>query len=239
MPSDHQVDLESRSNGSRPGPSTGRLPTAPVRVVVLASGAGTLLQALIDDPAPSPYAVVGVGADRNRAAALDRATAADIRTFQCRIADFADRDLWNVALVNACRDLGAEIIVCAGFMKLLGPAFLSAFPERVINSHPSLLPAFPGMAAPAEALAHGVKITGCTIFTVDGGIDAGTILAQQSVPVLPTDDVESLHERIKVAERVLLVRTVRELTEAIAIGRYSLPPALPPMEQPVTTRKSD
>ena len=106
----------------------------------------------------------------------------------------------------------ADIVVLAGFMKLVGPGFLEAFPDRVINAHPSLLPAFPGMHAPADALAHGVKLTGCTVFLVDGGIDAGPIVAQRAVPVLDDDDVGSLHERIKVTERALLVDVVAALT---------------------------
>jgi len=108
----------------------------------------------------------------------------------------------------------ADLVVLAGFMKLVGPDFLAAFPDRVLNAHPSLLPAFPGMQAPADALAHGVKLTGCTVFLVDGGIDAGPIVAQRAVPVLDDDTVEALHERIKVTERALLVEIVAALTKA-------------------------
>ncbi len=177
-------------------------------MVVLASGSGTLLQALLDDPDPRPYRVMAVGSDRPGIPALARAESAGIPTFVCRLPDFADRSSWDSALADACGD--AQLVVLAGFMKLLGPSFLSRFQSRVINSHPSLLPSFPGMRAPADALAHGVKITGCTVFTVNGGIDTGPILAQRAVPVEPGDDVHSLHERIKVAERAQLVAVVRD-----------------------------
>ena len=183
-------------------------------VVVLASGSGTLLQALLDDPAPKPYRIAAVGSDRTSCVALDRAAAAGVPTFSCRIADHADREAWNRGLAVLTASFNADLVVLAGFMKLVGPVFLSAFPDRVVNSHPSLLPAFPGMHAPADALAHGVKLTGCTVFLVDGGVDAGPIVAQRAVPVRDDDDVAALHERIKVAERTLLVEVVSALTSA-------------------------
>lgn len=181
-------------------------------VVVLASGSGTLLQALLDDPEPRPYRVAAVGSDRRACVALDRASATGVPTFTCRIADHPDRASWNRALAVKASSFNADLVVLAGFMKLVGPVFLDAFPQRVVNAHPSLLPAFPGMHAPADALAHGVRLTGCTVFLVDGGIDAGPIVAQRAVPVLDDDDVESLHERIKVTERTLLVEVVAALT---------------------------
>ncbi|WP_322097792.1 phosphoribosylglycinamide formyltransferase [Nakamurella alba] len=193
---------------AQPDPST----PGPRRVAVLASGSGTLLQALLDDPAPRPYALVVVGSDVAGATALERAQRHGVPTFVHRLKDFADRAAWDAALARRCRDAGADLVVLAGFMKLLGPGFLQSFPDAVVNSHPSLLPSFPGMHAPADALAHGVKITGCTVFTVDDGVDTGAILAQRAVPVEPGDDVESLHERIKVAERRLLVEVVRDLS---------------------------
>ena len=190
-------------------------PDRPVKnIVVLASGSGTLLQALLDDPAPKPYRIAAVGSDRAGCLALDRAASAEVPTFTCRLADHPDRDSWNRALAVLTSSFNADLVVLAGFMKLLGPVFLGAFPDRVINAHPSLLPAFPGMYAPADALAHGVKLTGCTVFLVDGGIDAGPIVAQRAVPVHDDDDVSSLHERIKVAERSLLVDVVSALTNA-------------------------
>ena len=181
-------------------------------VVVLASGSGTLLQALLDDPEPKPYRIAAVGSDRASCLALDRAAAHAVPTFSCLLTDHPDRAAWNRALAVLTASFNADLVVLAGFMKLVSDAFLAAFPNRVINAHPSLLPAFPGMHAPADALAHGVKLTGCTVFLVDGGVDAGPIVAQQAVPVLNTDDVESLHERIKVAERTLLVEVVTALT---------------------------
>ena len=195
------------------GPDHGEpaLPTGRQRVIVLASGSGTLLQALLDDPDPKPYRIAGVGTDRFGVAALDRAERAGVPTFTVRLADFPDRNAWDRALADACEQ--ADLVVLAGFMKLVGPDFLAEFAGRVINSHPSLLPAFPGMHAPADALAHGVKIAGCTVFTVNGGVDTGPILAQRAVPVELDDDVETLHERIKVAERELLVQVVRDLTK--------------------------
>lgn len=181
-------------------------------VVVLASGSGTLLQALLDDPEPKNYRIAAVGSDRARCVALDRAEAGDVPTFSCQLSDHPDRPSWNRALAVLTASFNADLVVLAGFMKLVGPIFLAAFPDRVINAHPSLLPAFPGMHAPADALAHGVKLTGCTVFLVDGGVDAGPIVAQRAVPVLDDDDVERLHERIKVAERTLLVEVVTALT---------------------------
>ena len=124
------------------------------------------------------------------------------------------RDRWNRGLAVLTASFNADLVVLAGFMKLVGPVFLAAFPDRVVNAHPSLLPAFPGMHAPADALSHGVKLTGCTVFLVDGGVDAGPIVAQRAVPVHDDDDVAALHERIKVAERTLLVEVVSALTSA-------------------------
>ena len=129
-------------------------------------------------------------------------------TFTCRLADHPDRDAWEPRCRGRRRP-HADLVVLAGFMRLVGPAFLAAFPNRVLNAHPSLLPAFPGMHAPADALAHGVKLTGCTVFLVDGGIDAGPIVAQRAVPVAGRRRRRRrLHERIKVAERTLLVEVV-------------------------------
>jgi len=181
-------------------------------VVVLASGSGTLLQALLDDPEPKPYRIAAVGSDRASCIALDRAAARAVPTFSCLLTDHPDRAAWNRALTVLTASFNPDLVVLAGFMKLVSDSFLATFANRVVNAHPSLLPAFPGMHAPADALAHGVKLTGCTVFLVDGGVDAGPIVAQQAVPVLDVDDVESLHERIKVVERSLLVEVVTALT---------------------------
>jgi phosphoribosylglycinamide formyltransferase 1 len=180
------------------------------RLVVLVSGAGTNLQALLDACADPGYGatVVAVGADRESIAALDRAKAANISTFTVKVRDFPSRDDWDEALARACEQYRPDLIVCAGFMKLVGRAFLARFGGRCLNTHPALLPSFPGMHGVRDALGYGVKVTGCTVFLVDEGVDAGPVLAQAAVPVHDDDDEASLHERIKVAERALLVGTV-------------------------------
>jgi phosphoribosylglycinamide formyltransferase-1 len=180
------------------------------RLVVLVSGAGTNLQALIDACSDQKYgaAIMAVGADRDGIAALDRAKAANIPTFITKVGDFPTRDAWDEALAAACAEYRPDLIVCAGFMKLLGKGFLAHYGGRCLNTHPALLPSFPGMHGVRDALAYGVKVTGCTVFLVDEGVDAGPVLAQAAVPVHDDDDEATLHERIKVAERALLVDTV-------------------------------
>jgi phosphoribosylglycinamide formyltransferase-1 len=182
-------------------------------VVVLVSGGGTNLQALIDAAAEPDYPanVVAVGSDRSGIAALDRAAAAGIPTFIASPDHYPDRTTWDTALADATTAYRPDLVVLAGFMRLVGPAFLERFPQRVINTHPALSPAFPGMQGPRDALAYGVKITGCTIFVVDSGVDTGPIVAQVAVPVLDDDDAQSLHDRIKEQERELLVRAVAEM----------------------------
>ena len=180
------------------------------RLVVLASGQGTLLQQLIDASATDPTGpqVVAVGADRHGTKAVSRAEAAGIETFTCRVSDYQDRAAWDEALTQACAGLRPDLIVSAGFMKLFGPRFLGEFSGRCINSHPALLPSFPGMHGVRDALAYGVKVTGCTVFLVDAGLDSGPVIAQEAVPVHDDDDEETLTERIKSAERALLATTV-------------------------------
>lgn len=180
------------------------------RLVVLVSGAGTNLQALLDACAGESYgaSVVAVGADRAGAGGLARAQRAGIPTFTERVADHPTRAAWDAALTRACAAYRPDLVVSAGFMKLLGPAFLARFGGRLINTHPALLPAFPGMHGVADALAYGVKITGCTVFMIDAGTDTGPVIAQAAVEVRDDDDVRTLHERVKVAERALLVETV-------------------------------
>ncbi|MDQ1600641.1 MAG: phosphoribosylglycinamide formyltransferase 1 [Actinomycetota bacterium] len=183
------------------------------RVVVLASGSGSTLQALLDAAADPAYGatVVAVGSDRAGAGALDRARAAGADTFVCAPAEHADRAAWDVALADRVAALTPDLVVSAGFMRLVGPAFLDRFDGRFVNSHPALLPAFPGMHGPRDALAYGAKVSGATLFVVDGGVDTGPIVAQRTVPVLDGDDEESLHERIKVEERAMLVDVVGRL----------------------------
>ena len=180
------------------------------RLVVLVSGEGTNLQALIDACADPAYgaAVVAVGADRDGIRGLERAEQAKIPVFTVKVKDFATRDKWDEALAARCAEFEPELIVCAGFMKLVGKAFLARFGGRCLNTHPALLPSFPGMHGVRDALDYGVKVTGCTVFLVDEGVDQGPVVAQAAVPVHDDDDEETLHERIKVAERALLVDTV-------------------------------
>jgi phosphoribosylglycinamide formyltransferase 1 len=177
---------------------------------VLVSGTGTNLQALLDaaDQASYGAAVVAVGADRDGIAALDRAKAHGVPTFVLRVDDFASRDEWDAAFTEAVAAHEPDLVVSAGFMRLVGPAFLARFGGRFLNTHPALLPAFPGMHGARDALAHGVKVTGATLFVVDAGVDTGPIAGQVVVPVHDDDDESSLHERIKVEERSMLVDVV-------------------------------
>jgi phosphoribosylglycinamide formyltransferase 1 len=178
--------------------------------VVLVSGEGTNLQALIDACAEADYGarVAAVGADRGGINALARAERAGIPSFTVRLADYRAREDWDAALTRACAAYAPDLIVLAGFMKLVGKPFLDAFGDRCVNTHPALLPSFPGAHAVHEALAHGVKVTGCTVLMVDEGVDSGPVVAQAAVPVADDDDEATLHERIKVTERELLVATV-------------------------------
>ena len=182
----------------------------PARLVVLVSGAGTNLQALLDACADPAYgaAVVAVGADRDGIEGLARAERAGVTTFVHRLKDYDDRASWDEAMARAVADHDPDLVVLAGFMKLVGEEFQARFGGRIVNTHPALSPAFPGMHGPADALAYGVKITGATLFVVDEGVDTGPIVAQTAVPVADDDTVESLHERIKVAERAMLVDSV-------------------------------
>jgi phosphoribosylglycinamide formyltransferase 1 len=189
------------------------IPPDPLRLVVLISGSGTLLQALIDACATPGFGaqVVGVGADRHHIPGLQRAQSAGISTFVHPVPAGADRVEWDRQLTELVAGFDPSLVVMAGFLKLVGPHFLAAYGGRLINSHPALLPSFPGMHGPRDALAYGVKISGATIFLVDDGVDTGIIVDQVAVRVEDDDSVEDLHERIKVAERDLLVQTVHRL----------------------------
>ncbi len=182
----------------------------PVPIVVLVSGSGTLLQALIDASADAAYGVriVAVGADRAGTLGQQRAERAGIPTFVCRVADHPSRAAWDAALTEAVAAYRPSLVVSAGFLKLAGPTFLARFGGRYLNSHNALLPAFPGIHGPRDALAYGVRIAGATLFVVDAGVDTGAIVAQCAVPVLDDDTEESLTERIKAAERPQLVEYV-------------------------------
>ena len=177
------------------------------RIVVLASGAGTLLQALLDSSFVAP-SIVAVGSDVPDCGALVRARAAGVPAFCVQPSSFSTRDEWNAALLAELESCTPDLVLSAGFMRLIGPSVLDAFPGRIINTHPALLPSFPGAHGVRDALAYGVKVTGCTVHLVDAGVDTGEIIAQKAVDVLPTDDESSLHERIKALERSLLVEVL-------------------------------
>lgn len=189
-----------------------------MRVVVLVSGSGTLLQALLDAQAGGgePFAVVAVGADRDGVEGLARARRAGIPAFVIDPASYADRAQWDAALAVALTAYRPDLVVSAGFLRIIGPAVLAAHP--VLNTHPALLPSFPGTHAVRDALAHGVRVTGSTCHWVDAGVDTGPIIAQQAVEVRDGDTEQSLHERIKVVERVMLLEVVRHLGEDRAAG---------------------
>ena len=195
-----------RPSSGPPAATTGRS----ARVVVLASGAGSNLAALLDAQGAGTSAarVVGVVSDVPTAGALDLARRAGVATAVVAPRDFADRAAWDAALAQAVGVFDPAWVVCAGFMRILGTPFLSRFDGRVLNTHPALLPAFPGAHGVRDALAHGVRVTGCTVHLVDAGVDTGPILAQAAVEVAEGDDQEALHERIKGVERRLLVESV-------------------------------
>lgn len=185
----------------------------PLTALVLVSGSGTNLQALIDAVADGDYPVrvVAVGADRGDIEGLARAERAGIPTFVCKVADHADRAAWDAALTETALSFSPQLIVGAGFMKIVGPRFLETFDGRFINTHPALLPSFPGAHGVRDALAYGVRVTGATCHFVDGGVDTGAIIEQRVVAVEPGDTEDSLHERIKTAERAMLVEVVGSL----------------------------
>jgi phosphoribosylglycinamide formyltransferase 1 len=186
---------------------------------VLASGAGTNLQALLDEDLP----IVAVASDNPQARALDRAVGAGIDAGAFPIVEFDNREQRDVELAGWLADRGVGLVVLAGYMQLLTAPFLERFAGRVLNLHPSLLPAFPGAHAVADALAHGVKVTGATVHFVDSGIDTGPIVLQEAVEVRAEDTVDSLHARIQDVEHRLLPHAVRLFLDGAirfpAVGR--------------------
>jgi formyltetrahydrofolate-dependent phosphoribosylglycinamide formyltransferase len=182
-------------------------------LVVLVSGTGSILQALLDACASEDFQaqVVAVGADRDGTGGVARAQAEGVPVFVRRVRDFPDRASWDRALAQDCLERKPDLVIAAGFLKLVGPDFLAEFGGRLINTHPALLPSFPGLHSVRDALAYGVKVTGCSVILADAGVDSGPILAQHAVPVLDDDDEDSLHERIKVAERSLVVATIARM----------------------------
>ncbi|MEG3615822.1 phosphoribosylglycinamide formyltransferase [Isoptericola haloaureus] len=185
-------------------------PASGARLVVLASGGGSNLAALLAAHEDEAYGarVVGVVSDKPAAGALDLARDGGVASVAVSPADFPDRAAWNAGIGEAVEVFRPDWVVLAGFMRILAPDFLARFPGRVVNTHPALLPAFPGAHGVRDALDYGVKMTGCTVHVVDDGVDTGPIIAQAAVPVLDDDTETALHERIKVAERSLLVETV-------------------------------
>jgi len=183
---------------------------APARLVVLVSGSGTNLQALLDAARDPAYGatVVAVGADRDGIEGLARAERAGVPTFVRRVKEFADRAAWDAEVTEVVAGHEPDIVVLAGFMKLMGASYLPRLGARTVNTHPALSPSFPGMRGPADALEYGVKITGCTLFVIDDGVDTGPIVDQVAVRVEDDDTVGTLHERIKEAEREMLVTSV-------------------------------
>jgi phosphoribosylglycinamide formyltransferase-1 len=193
-------------------------PPAPVvkRLVVLVSGSGTNLQALLDaieETGAEEYGaeVVAVGADRDGIEGLARAERAGLPTFTVRVKDHATREEWDAALAEAVAAHRPDLVVSAGFMKIVGKAFLARFGGRLVNTHPALLPSFPGAHGVRDALAYGARVTGCTVHFVDDGVDTGPIIAQGVVEIRDEDDESALHERIKEVERRLLVDVVGRL----------------------------
>ncbi|NUU18206.1 phosphoribosylglycinamide formyltransferase [Cellulomonas humilata] len=196
------------------------------RLVVLVSGTGSNLAALLaahDDPAYGAR-VVAVVADRSGIRALDIAREAGIPTAVVSLKDFDDRASWDAAVTETVGVFSPDLVVCAGFMKLFGATFLGRFGGRIVNTHPALLPSFPGAHGVRDALAHGVKVTGCTVMVVDDGVDTGPILAQAAVAVEPGDDEATLHERIKAVEQGLLVEWVGRIArEGLRVeGRHAI-----------------
>lgn len=184
-----------------------------MRIVALASGSGSNLQTVIDAVMAGTLDVeiAAVGADHPGAGALARAAAAGLETFVVDFSAFGDRADWNHALTVTTASYAPDYVLSSGFMRIAGEEFTTAFEGRYLNTHPALLPAFPGAHGVRDALRYGVKVTGCTVHIADAGVDTGPILAQAAVPVLDTDTEEALHERIKVQERQLLLTVLGEL----------------------------
>ncbi|ALE91426.1 phosphoribosylglycinamide formyltransferase [Arthrobacter alpinus] len=184
-----------------------------MRIVVLVSGTGSNLQAVIDAVASGGLGVeiAAVGADRPGTFGVERSAAAGLETFVVNFNDFATRAQWDAALLEAVAAYSPDYVVSSGFMRIVAPSFIDAFAGRYVNTHPALLPSFPGAHGVRDAMAYGVKVTGCTVHFADAGVDTGPIIAQTPVAVLPGDTEETLHERIKVAERELLITVLGEL----------------------------
>jgi len=184
-----------------------------VRLVVLASGGGSTLQAVLDDEVLGPL-VVAAGTDVAGCLAMKRAADAGIETFSVALADYPDRPAWNVALGDTIASYQPDLVVLAGFMRILAPPVIERF--KIVNTHPALLPAFPGAHAIRDALAAGATTTGVTVHWVDAGVDTGPIIAQAEVAVEPGDDEDALRVRVQAAEKPLYVGTLRRLVRDLA-----------------------
>ena len=191
-----------------------------MKLAVLVSGAGSNLRAIVAaiDAGTCAASIALVASDKESAPALVFARERGIETAVVKPKDYADRAAWDVALAERVARASPDLIVLAGFMRIVGASILARFPHHIINVHPALLPAFPGTDAPAQAIAKGVRIAGCTVHLVDAGVDTGPILAQAAAPVLPSDDAHSLHARIQVHERRLLPWVI----DAVARGGITL-----------------
>jgi phosphoribosylglycinamide formyltransferase-1 len=196
----------------------------PLRLVVLVSGRGTNLAAIQQaiDEGRCDAQIASVVSDRPSAHALVLAADSGIRTAVVKLRDYPTREAWDEALTERVAESDPQLIVTAGFMKIVGPTFLAKFSPRIINTHPALLPLFPGTDGPGLAIAAGVRISGCTVHVVDGGVDSGPILAQAAVPVAVGDTRDSLHERILRAEHRLLPQVIH----AIARNTITLEPTV-------------
>jgi phosphoribosylglycinamide formyltransferase-1 len=194
-------------------------------IAVLASGRGSNLRAIAEaiDRGACTARVVAVVSDKADAAALAFASGRGVATAVVEPRAHASRALWDAALAETVASFSPDLVVLAGFMRIVGASMLARFPQRIVNVHPALLPSFPGAHGARDAIAKGVRISGCTVHLVDAGVDTGPILAQAAVPVLPTDDEASLQARIQRAEHRLLPAVI----DAIARGAITLGPAGP------------
>jgi phosphoribosylglycinamide formyltransferase-1 len=185
-----------------------------MRIVVLVSGTGSNLQAVIDavKAGELDVEIAAVGADREGTYGIERSDEAGLETFVVNFNSFETRAEWDAALTERVAEYAPDVVVSSGFMRIVSPDFIERFGGRYLNTHPALLPAFPGAHGVRDALAYGVKVTGCTVHWADAGVDTGPIVAQEAVAVEADDDEESLHERIKVVERRLLIDVLRRLS---------------------------
>jgi len=186
-----------------------------MRIVVLVSGTGSNLQAVIDAVKAGELDVdiAAVGADREDTYGVQRSADAGLETFVVNFNSFETRAEWDAALTAKVASYQPDVVVSSGFMRIVSPEFIDTFNGKYLNTHPALLPAFPGAHGVRDALAYGVKVTGCTVHWADAGVDTGPIIAQEAVTILPGDDQDSLHERIKVVERRLLVSTLSDIAQ--------------------------